>query len=122
MSFFITDAFAETTNVATTAADTSSTPSTSQNLMSLLPMIVLLGLFMYLMVIRPQSKRAKEHKNLMSNLQTGDEVMTVGGVLGKIEKITDDFVLLNIAENTNITIQKSAISSVVPRGTMKTTQ
>ncbi|EKD46068.1 MAG: preprotein translocase subunit YajC [uncultured bacterium] len=113
----ITEAFADTAQVATNAAPAQ---STTQSLMSILPMIVLLVLFMYFMVIRPQSKRAKEHKNLVGNLQKGDEVITVAGVLGKIEKITDDFIVLNVAENTNITIQRGAVSNVVPRGTMKT--
>lgn len=115
LSFFISDALADT---ATTAA--SAPQSASQGLMSLLPMIILLVLFMYLMVIRPQSKKAKEHKSLINSLQKGDEVMTIGGILGKIEKIADDFVVLSIAENTNITIQKGAISNIIPRGTMKT--
>jgi preprotein translocase subunit YajC len=110
MSFFIEDALAAT---ATTA------PSTSQGIISMLPMIAILILFMYFMVIRPQSKRTKEHKKLMDSLQKGDEVITIGGILGKIEKITDDLIVLNIAENTNITVQKSSISNVVPRGTIK---
>jgi len=113
MSFLISDALADTASVA-------SSPSTAQGLMSILPMIILLVLFMYFMVIRPQSKRAKEHKNLIGNLQKGDEVVTIGGILGKIEKINDDLMVLSIAENTSITIQKGAIASVVPRGTMKT--
>ena len=98
---------------------TPATPSTAQSMLSMLPMIAILVFFMYFMVIRPQSKRAKEQKKLMDNLQKGDEVMTIGGILGKIEKITDDLVVLNIAENTNITIQKNSISNVVPHGTIK---
>lgn len=109
MSFLIPDALAATTT----------TPSTSQGIISMLPMIAILILFMYFMVIRPQSKRAKDHKKLMDSLQKGDEVITIGGILGKIEKITDDLIVLNIAENTNITVQKSSISNVAPRGTIK---
>ncbi|MBU0744624.1 MAG: preprotein translocase subunit YajC [Gammaproteobacteria bacterium] len=112
MSFLISDAFADTAGAAS--------QSTSGGLMSLLPMIILLILFMYLMVIRPQSKKAKEHKNLIGNLQKGDEVVTIGGVIGKIEKITDDFMVLSIAENTNITVQRGAIANILPRGTMNT--
>lgn len=123
MGFFISDAFAEATSTAAgavgSATGSTAAPSTGQSLMSFLPMIVLLVLFMYFMVIRPQSKRAKEHKNLMSGLQKGDEVVTLGGILGKIEKIADDFLVLNIAENTNVTVQKNAIANVVPRGTIK---
>ena len=95
-----------------------STQSTSQSIISMLPMIAILILFMYFMVIRPQSKRAKDQKKLIDSLQKGDEVMTVSGILGKIEKIANDFVVLNIAEHTNITIQKNAIANVVPHGTM----
>lgn len=111
MSFFIDDAFASSAAAAT--------PTTTQSIISMLPMIAILVLFMYFMVIRPQSKRAKDHKKLMDNLQKGDEVMTIGGILGKIEKLADDFVVLSIAENTNIIAQKSSIANVVPRGTIK---
>lgn len=112
--FLITDAFADAAGGAT--------QSTASGLMSILPMIILLVVFMYFMVIRPQSKRAKEQKNLLSNLQVGDEVVTIGGLLGKIEKIADDFVVLNISENSRITVQKSAVANIVPRGTIKTVQ
>lgn len=98
---------------------TPATPSTAQGIMSMLPMIAILILFMYFMVIRPQSKRTKDHKKLMDSIQKGDEVTTIGGILGKIEKITDDFVVINIAEHTSITIQKSSIANVLPRGTIK---
>jgi preprotein translocase subunit YajC len=84
-----------------------------------LPMIAILIAFMYFMVIRPQSKRAKDHKNLINNIQKGDEVVTAGGVLGKVDKVSDDFVVINVAEDVNITTQKSAIANIVPRGTIK---
>lgn len=96
-----------------------STPSTNQGIISMLPMIAILVLFMYFMVIRPQSKLAKDHKKLMDSLQKYDEVMMLGGILGRIEKIAGDLIVLGIAEHTNITIKKSAISNVVPRGTIK---
>ena len=107
-----------TVYAADAAAGGASTPSTTQGLIQMLPMIILLVLFMYLTVIRPQSKRAKDHKNLISNLQKGDEVVTVGGILGRIEKINDDLLVISIAENTQVTIQKSAIANIVPRGTI----
>ena len=109
MNIFISDAFAATTS-----------SSTSSSLMSTLPLIILLVAFMYFMVIRPQSKKAKEQKNLLDSLQKGDEVITIGGLLGKIEKIGDNFIVLNLAENTTITIQKSAVANIVPKGTAKT--
>ncbi len=116
MSFLISDAFADT------AAGAASTPSTTQGLMSMLPMIAIFVVFMYLMIIRPQSKRAKEQKSLIGSLQKGDEVVTIGGILGKIEKITDDLLVISIAENTHVTIQKSAVANIVPRGTIKAAQ
>lgn len=106
----ISDAFADTA---------AATPSASQGFISFLPMLVLLVLFMYFMVIRPQAKRAKEAKALLSGLQKGDEVLTISGVLGKIEKISDNFILLNVAEGVNVNIQKNAIASCVPKGTIK---
>ena len=111
MSFaLISDAFAE---------GAAGAPSTGQGLMSMLPLLVILVLFMYFMIIRPQSKRAKEQKNLISSLQKGDEAMTIGGILGKIEKISDDYITLSIAEGVNIQVQKNAVSGVLPRGTIK---
>ncbi|MDR1057425.1 MAG: preprotein translocase subunit YajC [Coxiellaceae bacterium] len=114
MSFLISDALAEVTS------NGAASQNTAGGLMSMLPMIILLVAFMYFMVIRPQSKKAKDHKKLIDNLQKGDEIITVGGILGKIEKLTNDFIVINIAENTNIAVQKSAISNIVPRGTIKT--
>ena len=105
--FLIDDAFA------------AGTPSTAQGLMSMLPMIAILAAFMYFMVIRPQSKRAKDQKNLINNIQKGDEVVTIGGMLGKVEKVSDDFVVINVAEDVSITTQKNAIANIVPKGTIK---
>jgi preprotein translocase subunit YajC len=94
-------------------------PSAGQGFMSMLPMLVILIGFMYFLIIRPQSKRAKEHNQLIANLKKGDEVVTSGGLLGKINKIADNFISLEIADNVEITIQKSAIGTSVPKGTMK---
>lgn len=110
------------TNAYAAAATPATTQSSSQSLMSMLPLFLILILFMYFVTIRPQAKRAKEQKKLLSNLQKGDEVLTTSGLLGKIEKINNDFVILNIAENVNITIQKGAIVSCVPKGTIKSTE
>lgn len=103
-------------------ADAGASASQSGSFLSILPMLILLVGFMYFMVIRPQSKKAKEHRNLINNLQVGDEVVTIGGVLGKIEKIIDNFMVISIDETTKITIQKNAISNLVPKGTVKTIQ
>ncbi len=90
-----------------------------QNLMSILPMFIILILFMYFLIIRPQSKRAKEHRELMASLKTGDEVVTSGGVLGKINKISDNFIVLEVAKDIEITMQKSSVAASLPKGTIK---
>ena len=107
---FITNAYAQTAGAH---------PSAGQGFMSMLPMLVILIAFMYFLIIRPQSKRAKEHRELITNLKKGDEVVTSGGLLGRINKISDNFISLEIADKVEITIQKSAIGASVPKGTMK---
>lgn len=87
-----------------------------------LEMILMMGVFfalMYFMIIRPQQKRAKEHKQMLDALSKGDEVVTGGGVLGKVAGIGENFVELAIADNVTIKVQKQAITSVLPKGTMK---
>ncbi|WP_448212740.1 preprotein translocase subunit YajC [Colwellia sp. MEBiC06753] len=89
--------------------------------MEMLIMLAVFGLVFYFMIYRPQAKRVKEHKSLMSALSKGDEVLTQGGLVGKITKVSDekDFVVVSIAENTEVTVQKASISAVLPKGTMK---
>ena len=89
--------------------------------MEMLIMLLVFGLVFYFMIYRPQAKRVKEHKSLMSALSKGDEVLTQGGLVGKITKVSDekDFVVVSIAENTEVTVQKASISAVLPKGTMK---
>ena len=84
--------------IGTAYAADAAAPSAGQGLISMLPMLIILILFMYFLIIRPQSKRAKEHRSLVNSLQKGDEVITTGGILGKITKISDDFITLTIAE------------------------
>ncbi|MDO9151501.1 MAG: preprotein translocase subunit YajC [Methylotenera sp.] len=85
---------------------------------SFLPLIVIFLLFFF-MIIRPQMKQAKEQRNMIAALQKGDEVVTSGGIVGKITKVTDTFVTVEIAPNTEITVQKHAIQSALPKGTIK---
>ncbi|MBC3410481.1 preprotein translocase subunit YajC [Pseudomonas sp. SWRI51] len=73
----------------------------------------------YLMIWRPQAKRAKEQKNLMGNLQKGDEVVTNGGIAGKIVKVSDDFVVLEVSDTVELKFQKGAIAATLPKGTLK---
>lgn len=92
--------------------------ATSTDFTSFLPLIVIFVLFFF-MIIRPQMKQAKEQRNMIAALQKGDEVITSGGILGKITKVTDTFVSVEIAPNTEINVQKHAIQSALPKGTIK---
>lgn len=83
-----------------------------------LPMIVIFVAF-YFLLIRPQQKRQKAHTELISALSTGDEVLTAGGVLGKVTAVSDHYATLQIAENVEIKVQKSTVSAVVPKGTIE---
>lgn len=89
-----------------------------------LQLVFMVALFfgiMYFMIIRPQSKKAKEHASLLDSLSKGDEVVTNGGILGKIVKLGDNFVELKVSESSNMKVQRHAIASVMPKGTMKST-
>jgi len=82
-------------------------------------MFVGLFVFMYLFLIRPQQKRAKEHKELVSSLSKGDEVVLNSGLLGKITKVDDNYVVLEVGDNTELKFQKVAVHAVLPKGTIK---
>jgi len=87
----------------------------------LLP-IVLMFVLLYFLMIRPQMKRAKEHKQMVEALQKGDEVVAAGGVVGRISRISDAYVGLEIAPNTEISVQRTAVQTLLPKGTIKTIQ
>lgn len=106
MSFFISDAYAQA----------SQQPDMLTGL--LLPMIFLAVVF-YFLIIRPQSKRTKEHKTMLSELKKGDEVVTNGGLLGRITRLGENFVELEVAANTVVRVQKQAVSNLMPKGTLK---
>ena len=86
-------------------------------LVGMLP-IILMFVILYFLMIRPQMKKAKEHRTMLEALQKGDEVVAVG-ILGRIEKITDNYVSLEIAPNTTIQVQKQAVTTLLPKGTIK---
>jgi preprotein translocase subunit YajC len=88
---------------------------------SFLP-IILMFVLLYFLMIRPQMKRAKETKAMIEALQKGDEVVTAGGVVGRISKLGDQYVTLEIAPNTEILVQRSAVQVPLPKGTLKTLQ
>lgn len=104
---FISNAYAET-----------AAASSDGGIMSFLPLIALIAVF-YFLVLRPQSKRAKEQKAMMEALQRGDEVVTIGGEVGTVSKVYEQYVDVEIAENLEVKVQKSAIQSVLPKGTIK---
>jgi preprotein translocase subunit YajC len=102
-------------------AHASAAPAPAGGGMEMLIMLAVFGLVFYFMIYRPQAKRVKEHKGLMSSLGKGDEVLTQGGIVGKITKVSDekDFVVVSISEGTEVTVQKAAVTAVLPKGTMK---
>ncbi len=87
-------------------------------LVGILPMVLIFVVF-YFLLIRPQQKRAKEHRGMVASLEKGNEVVTNGGVLGKITDIDDSFVTLQIAAEVSVKVQRPAISQMMPKGTVK---
>lgn len=110
MSFFISDAFAEGAAAGAAQSD--------GGLLSMLPLLLIFVLF-YFMLIRPQTKRAKEHKNMVEALAKGDEVVTNGGLLGRVSEVGESFLTVKIAEGVEVKVQKQSVSALVPKGTMK---
>ena len=82
---------------------------------------IIIGMFalLYFLMIRPQMKRAKEHKSMTETLAKGDEVVAAGGLIGRITKVTDQYVTIEIAPQTEITVQKQAVQTLLPKGTIK---
>ena len=93
----------------------------ADGLMSFLP-IILMFVLLYFLMIRPQMKRAKEQKAMIEALQKGDEVITAGGIVGRITKLTDQYATVEVAPNTEIVVQRSAVQVPLPKGTLKTRQ
>lgn len=102
-----------------TAPAAAGTASQANPMGSSLIMILIFGVFIYFLLWRPQSKRQKQHRDLLANLKKDDEVLTTGGIAGKIAKMEDIFIHLQIAENVTVKIQKNAIAAVLPNGTLK---
>lgn len=99
-------------------AQTAAAAGPLDNVMQFLPIILMFGV-LYFLMIRPQMKKAKEHKALLDALGKGDEVITQGGIAGRITKVGEDFVTMAIADNVEIQMQKPAITLVLPKGTLK---
>ena len=109
MDFFISNAHAQAAGGAAAAPNP---------MMSFLPLIILFGIF-YFMLIRPQMKRAKEQRAMVAALSKGDEVLTNGGLLGRIDSIAEQFVTLELAPGVIVKLRKDAVSAVLPKGTLK---
>ena len=107
---FISNAYAQTAGVADAGL--------MGSLTTFAPLI-LMFVVMYFLMIRPQQKRQKELKTMMDALAKGDEVITVGGMLGRVTKVTDTYVSIEIAAGTEVTVQKNAVTALLPKGTLK---
>ena len=104
MNFFISDAWAQ------------AGAEQGGSLFSLLPLVVIFILF-YFLLIRPQQKRAKQHKEMVAAIKKGEEIVTNGGLLGKVTDVDDNFVTVEISSGLNVRVQRQAIAQVMPKGT-----
>ena len=101
----------------TPAVATAQHPAAQQSMFSpLIIMALFVGVF-YFLLIRPQSRKRKEHAQVVNQVEVGDDVVTIGGIVGRVSKLKDDFIEVTIAKDTTITLQKSAIANVLPKGT-----
>ena len=108
MSLFISDA------VAAAGAPSQGSPY------SLVIMLVVFGLIFYFMILRPQQKRAKDHKKLMDSISKGDEVLTTGGLVGRVNKVSDTgYVTIALNETNEVVVKRDFVAAVLPKGTMK---
>ncbi len=112
----ITNALAEVTQTAST--NTTPATTTQGSFLHMLPMLIIFVVVFYFLLVRPQTKRAKEQKQMLGNITVGDEVMTTGGIIGRITKIKDNYATLTVGKENEIIIQKGAIASILPKGTM----
>lgn len=111
MSFLISDAF----------ADMASAPAGAPHADSSFSLVIIVAIFalFYFMMIRPQNKRAKEHKALITKLQKGDEVILTSGILAKVDKlVNDNYIKVTLSTNVDILVKREAVASVLPKGTI----
>ena len=108
---FISNAFAQ-------AAPAAGNAGIMGSLTTFMPLI-LMFVVMYFLMIRPQQKKAKEQRQMMDALTRGDEIVTAGGILGRISKVNDTYITIEIAANTEIVVQKHAVTTLLPKGTLK---
>ena len=108
MNWLISDALAEQAPAAAGQAG---------SMLGLLPFVALFVIF-YFLLIRPQTKRAKEHRQLVASLGKGDDVVTAGGIVGRIRELDDNFVMVEVADGVAVKVQRHAIQTVLPKGTV----
>lgn len=104
--------------IANAIAQDGAAPSGVSAFQPLIMMVIFIAVF-YFLLIRPQMKRAKEHRTMVSQLAKGDEIITSGGIAGRIEEVGDAFLTVEIANNVRIKVQKHAVGNVLPKGTLK---
>ena len=92
-------------------------PTAFESILSLMPMIIIFVAF-YFLLIRPQQKKQKAHSELVKALSTGDEIMTIGGILGTVTSVSEHYASIRISKDVEIKIQKSSVSAVMPKGTI----
>jgi len=112
VSMFISSAFAQTAPAAAAGGDMQST------LMSMLPLLLMFAV-LYFVMIRPQMKKQKEHRSMIDALAKGDEIVTAGGLLGKVSKIGDAYIGVELTAGVEVQMQRSAVVQVLPKGTLK---
>jgi preprotein translocase subunit YajC len=105
--------------ISTAAAQAQGAPGQPSALMQFLPLVLIFVVF-YFLLIRPQTKRAKEHRAMVAALETGAEVVTAGGILGKVTELGEQFVVIEIADGVRVKVQRHTITQVLPKGTIKT--
>lgn len=108
MGFLIPDAYAALPAVGHTGSS-----------MNMILMLVIFGAFIYFFLWRPQTKRAKQHQQLITSIKPGDEVVTAGGMMAKITKVTDDYFQIQVGKDSEVLMQKNSIARVLPKGTIK---
>jgi len=111
MSFFISDALAQSAAPAAGA-------NAGNLFQAMLPFVVLFVIF-YFLLIRPQQKRAKEHRKMVEALSKGDEIVTNGGLLGKVTAVSEQYITVELAEGVQVKLQRQSVTSVLPKGTIK---
>ena len=105
--------------ISTAAAQSAGGATSAQNsFISMLPLVLIFVVF-YLMLIRPQNKKAKEHRSMIAALETGAEIATAGGIIGKVTEVSENFVTVEIANNVQVKVQRNTIAQVLPKGTLK---